>query len=128
MIERHFTMDRTMVGPDHAASLEPLGLQRLVKYIRGIEAAMGSPEKRLLDSEKAARGRLAKSIVARVEIPVGSIITADMLTVKGPGSGLQPRFLPRLYGVITPATIKADTLIPTEALQWTRASSGGSHG
>lgn len=122
VIERHFTIDRTMVGPDHAASLEPLGLQRLVKYIRGIETAMGSPEKRLLDSEKAVRERLAKSIVARVEIPAGSVMTADMLTVKGPGTGLKPRFLPQLCGVITPRAIKADTVIPVEALQWKRTS------
>lgn len=121
VVERHFTLDRTMPGPDHAASLEPLGLQRLVKYIRGIEVAMGSGEKRLLDSERPARRRLAKSVVACVDVAPGTIMTAEMLTVKGPGTGLAPRFIPQLCGVIAQTGLKADTLVPREALQWKRA-------
>lgn len=121
VIERHFTLDRTMPGPDHAASLEPLGLQRLVKYIRGIEVAMGSGEKRLLDAERPTRLRLAKSIAACVDVKPGTVITAEMLTVKGPGTGLAPRFIPRLCGVIARTEIKADTVVPREALHWERA-------
>ena len=79
-----------MIGPDHAASLEPMGLQRLVRNIRNIEKALGSPEKTMMPAERAVRDRLAKSIVARRDIPAGTKITADMLTVKGPGTGLKP--------------------------------------
>ncbi len=121
VIERHFTIDRTMIGPDHAASLEPEGLRKLIRNIRNIERALGSAEKRVLEEEWPVRTRLAKSIVARVEIPAGTVIRPEMLTVKGPGSGLQPRYLPLLVGLIAAETVPEDTLIPHSALEWKRA-------
>ncbi|MCC7371198.1 MAG: N-acetylneuraminate synthase family protein [Chloroflexi bacterium] len=120
VVERHFTIDRTMIGPDHAASLEPDGLKRLVRNIRNIEKALGSSEKRLLDAEKPVRDRLAKSVVAKQTIPAGTMITADMLTVKGPGSGLRPNTLPYLVGVVAESEIPGDTLVPNEAIKWRR--------
>ncbi len=121
VVERHFTIDRTMIGPDHAASLEPTGLQRLIRNIRNIEKALGSPEKRILEAEKKVRERLAKSIVARRDIPAGTRITADMLTVKGPGTGLKPGVMPLLVGVVAESPIPGDTLVPSEALRWRRS-------
>lgn len=118
VIERHFTMDRTMPGPDHAASLEQRGLHLLVRNVRNIEAALGSPEKRILDSEVPIRERLAKSIVAACDIQAGTEITPEMLTVKGPGSGISPRHLSLLVGVVSRRDIPADTLLPEEALTW----------
>ncbi|MDV2502416.1 MAG: N-acetylneuraminate synthase family protein [bacterium] len=120
IVERHFTLDRSMPGPDHAASLEPHGLKKLVRDIRNIEAAMGSPDKKVLDKERSVRARLAKSVVARQDIPAGTRITLDMLTVKGPGTGLPPYYLHRLEGVLAPHDIRADTLIPPEAVEWER--------
>jgi sialic acid synthase SpsE len=121
VVERHFTIDRTMIGPDHAASLEPMGLQRLVRNIRNIEKALGSPEKRVMESERKVRERLAKSIVARTDIPAGTVIRSDMLTVKGPGSGLKPGYMPLLVGVVAESPIREDTLVPREALRWRRS-------
>jgi sialic acid synthase SpsE len=121
VIERHFTIDRTMIGPDHAASLEPMGLQRLVRNIRNIEKALGSTEKKMLEAERPVRDRLAKSVVARNDIPAGTTITADMLTVKGPGTGLKPRMLPMLVGIVAENLIPGDTLVPAEALKWRRS-------
>ena len=121
VIERHFTIDRTMVGPDHAASLEPEGLRKLIRNIRNIERALGSNEKQVLYDERPVRERLAKSIVARVDIPAGSVVRAEMLTVKGPGTGLRPRYLPLLVGLIAGQAIAADTLVPVGALEWKRA-------
>jgi sialic acid synthase len=121
VVERHFTIDRTMIGPDHAASLEPDGLKRLVRNIRNIEKALGSPEKTMLEAERPVRERLAKSVVARQTIPAGTKITADMLTVKGPGSGLRPNKLPYLVGVVAEQEIAGDTLVPAEALKWRRS-------
>lgn len=120
VIERHFTIDRTMVGPDHAASLEPDGLRRLVRNIRNVEKALGSPEKQIVPGEWAVRERLAKSVVAACEIPTGTVIRADMLAVKGPGTGLKPAEMPRLCGLVAAEDIAADTLIPREALTWKR--------
>lgn len=121
VLERHFTVDRTMTGPDHAASLEPEGLRRLIRNIRNIERALGDGEKRMLPEERSVRDRLAKSIVAAREIPAGTVISADMLTVKGPGSGLLPRHLGDLCGLVAEQAILADTLVPVEALGWRRA-------
>src|SRR5215467_2902414 len=87
-VERHFTKDRTLPGPDHAASLEPQGLQKLIRDIRQIEMAMGSPVKAIAPAEVPVRARLGKSVVAAEDIPTGSVVTADMLTAKSPGEGI----------------------------------------
>ena len=118
VVERHFTLDRTLPGPDHAASLEPRGLELLIRNIRNIEAALGSPEKRLLPSERPVRERLAKSVAAARDIRAGARIAAADLAVKGPGTGISPRHLARLVGVVARRDVAADTLLPTEALEW----------
>lgn len=118
IVERHFTLDRTMRGPDHAASLEPRGLELLVRDIRHVDAALGVAAKRLLPSERPVRARLAKSVVAARDIPAGRVITRDDLAVKGPGTGISPRAIERLVGVTARQTVAADTLLPVEALEW----------
>lgn len=118
VVERHFTLDRTLPGPDHAASLEPRGLDLLVRDIRHVEVAMGSPQKRLLACEIPVRERLAKSLVAARDIPAGHVIRSEDLTVKGPGTGISPRYLEKVIGVVAPRNISADTVIPPEALEW----------
>jgi N-acetylneuraminate synthase len=115
-----------MRGPDHAASLEPRDFQTLVRSIREIEAALGSAEKRILDGEWPGRRRLAKSVAAARAIPAGTTIRSEMLTVKGPGTGISPRFLARLVGVVSRRDIAVDTLIPPEALEWTLDRATGS--
>ena len=65
--------------------------------------------------------RLAKSVVARRDISAGTTITADMLTVKGPGTGLKPAAMPLLVGVVAESPIREDTLVPAEALRWRRS-------
>jgi len=121
VIEKHFTVDRTMVGPDHAASLEPQGLEKMIKYIRHTESAFGTDQKFISDAEKEVRVRLAKSIVAKTNIPKGTVIAAHMITVKGPGSGLKPKYILQLCGKITPIDITEDSLVPAEALRWPTA-------
>ena len=118
IVERHFTLDRTLPGPDHAASLESLGLMRLISNIHDLEAAMGTGDKQINKAEAEVRKRLAKSIVARCEIKKGTTILPGMLTVKGPGDGLKPKYLPILFGKIARRTIKEDSLLPDEALEW----------
>jgi sialic acid synthase SpsE len=121
VVERHFTIDRTMIGPDHAASLEPDGLRRLIRNLRNIEKALGSPDKHVLDGEWSVRERLAKSVVAAAEIPAGTRIIEEMLTVKGPGTGLKPVYLGSLVGRVAQQPIGRDTIIPKEALSWPMA-------
>jgi sialic acid synthase len=123
VVERHFTKDRTLPGPDHAASLEPIGLAKLVRDIRHIEAALGSPDKRLEPSEVPVRMRLAKSVVAAQHIPAGAVVRETMLTVKGPGDGIPATHLGRLIGRVAAVEVPHDTLLPREALDWDLAPS-----
>jgi sialic acid synthase len=118
VVERHFTKDRTLPGPDHAASLEPIGLEKLVRDIRHIEMAMGSSDKRLADSETAVRARLAKSVVAAQRIPAGATLRSEMLVAKGPGDGIPPNHLARLIGRVAAVEVPPDTLLPADALEW----------
>ena len=118
VVERHFTRDRTLPGPDHAASLEPQGLEKLVRDIREIEAAMGSAEKRVADSEVPVRARLGKSVVAAQHIPAGAIVSAEMLTAKSPGDGISANHLAELIGRVAAVEVLADTLLPVAALSW----------
>lgn len=90
VIEKHFTLDRSMDGPDHAASLEPDELKQMVKSIRNIEKAMGDGEKKPSKSEKKNIEIARKSIVANQEIKKGDFLTKDNLAVKRPGSGISP--------------------------------------
>ncbi|MFY9462472.1 MAG: N-acetylneuraminate synthase family protein, partial [Candidatus Sungiibacteriota bacterium] len=119
VIEKHFTLDRAMRGPDHAASLEPEGLRRVVKYIKvAVDPAMGDGVKKITENELKSRAKLAKSVAARMAIPKGAVITADMLAIKGPGTGLKPKYAKTLVGKTAKANIGEDTLVPTEALEW----------
>jgi len=119
VIERHISLDRTLPGPDHAASLDPFGLERMIVHIReDVEPAIGTAEKKITDAEWKARERLSKSIVATCDIAAGCVIQPEMLTVKGPGTGLKPKYLSALCGKVARRDIKADTLVPKEALEW----------
>lgn len=117
VIERHFTLDRTMKGPDHAASLTPEGMTRLVQSIRKIETAMGDGKKEILDIEKPIRDKLGKSIVANREIPRGKVIETGDLIVKCPGTGINPFRINELIGKVASKTIGTDELIKEEMLE-----------
>ncbi|MBC8255932.1 MAG: N-acetylneuraminate synthase family protein [Candidatus Marinimicrobia bacterium] len=118
IIERHFTLDRTMKGGDHAASLEPQGFSKMVRDIHHIEEAMGSTEKKVQDSEAPVFRKLSKSIVSAVDINSGDTITADMLTTKGPGTGISPIRLNELIGKICKINIPTDQVIMEDDIQW----------
>lgn len=90
IIEKHLTLDRTMEGPDHSASLEPDELERMVTSIRNIEKAMGSGEKRVTESEIENRTIARKSIVASRDIHMGEVLSEENLTTKRPGGGISP--------------------------------------
>lgn len=117
VVERHFTIERTMKGPDHAASLEPQGLYKLVRDIHAYEKSLGSFEKRCLESEKPIRERLAKSLVSTRDIQKGAVITEEMLTEKSPGNGMPPYRIKEIIGRKAKITIKADTAIAKESVE-----------
>lgn len=98
VIEKHFTLDKNMEGPDHKASLEPNELKAMVTSIRHIEDALGSGHKEVSNSERKNIAIARKSIVAVCPIKKGEIFTEDNLTVKRPGDGLSPMKWPDIIG------------------------------
>jgi sialic acid synthase SpsE len=111
IIEKHFTLDRTLPGPDHQASLEPAELKSLVDGVRNIEEALGDGVKRLMPSEIGNRDVARKSIVARVPISVGQVLNEENLTTKRPGTGISPMEWSNLLGKKALRDYSADELI-----------------
>lgn len=108
ILEKHLTLDRTLPGPDHAASLEPQGMEKLIRDIRHAEQALGRPQKSLSTMEQLNRQLLRKSLAAAVDLPAGSIITPSLVKVIGPGKGLSPQRLNELLGKTIRRAIKQD--------------------
>jgi len=111
VIEKHFTLDRSLPGPDHAASLEPNELKAMVDSIRNIEQAMGDGIKRPSQSESPTRAVARKSIVAATDIMQGEILNESNLTVKRPGTGISPAMWDELIGRRASRSYVADELI-----------------
>lgn len=111
MIEKHFTLDKNMEGPDHKASLEPGELQAMVKAIRNIESALGNGEKKPSESEKKNIDIARKSIVARCDIRKGETYTEENLTTKRPGKGISPMRWNEIIGQKAIRNFSADELI-----------------
>jgi len=111
VIEKHFTLDKSLPGPDHQASLEPEELKQMIKAIREVEKAMGDGNKMPTEEEKQIQKVARRSIVSRVDIPQGTIITEEMLAIKRPGTGLEPKFLDMVIGARAKVNIFTDELI-----------------
>ena len=108
MIEKHFTLNRSLPGPDHAASLEPGELAALVRGIRRIEQALGRPVKRGTASEAANIAVARKSIVAARPIAAGEFFSDANLTAKRPGTGMSPMRWDEVIGRAAPRDFAAD--------------------
>lgn len=111
VIEKHFTLDRNLPGPDHQASLEPHELKAMVDGIRHIERALGDGIKRPSASELKNKPIARKSIVARRAIAAGEVFSADNLAAKRPGTGLSPMRWDEVIGRTAPRAFAADELI-----------------
>ena len=110
-IEKHFTLDKTMEGPDHKASLEPDELKNMVTSIRNIELALGSSLKKPSQSETPNIEVARKSVVAKTNIKAGEFLTENNLTVKRAGKGISPMRWDEIIGTIAQKDYKEDELI-----------------
>lgn len=110
-IEKHFTLDKTMEGPDHRASLEPHELKAMVDAIRNIEVSIGDGIKKRTASEEKNCGVARKSIVAKCEIKKGETFTVENLTVKRPGTGISPMEWYEVLGKTANCDYQQDQLI-----------------
>jgi N,N'-diacetyllegionaminate synthase len=111
VIEKHFTLDRNMEGPDHKASLEPDELKAMINAIRNVEVALGTGDKKLAESEKKNITIARKSIIAKQNIKKGEIFTEDNLTVKRPGNGISPMQWFEVMGKAATRDFEEDELI-----------------
>ena len=125
VIERHFTMDRNMEGPDHAASLEAEEFKRLVSGVREIEAAMGQAyEKRALSQgEMINRENLAKSLVSSKPLKAGHVITSEDVSVKSPGQGISPQSFYDLIGKTLQRDMQEEDFFYASDISATKTSS-----
>ena len=112
--EKHFTLDRKRTGPDHPTALEPDELNNYIQAIRHAETALGSPVKRPQPSEEENHVMARRSIHARIDIPRGTVITADMLVVKRPALGIHPAQEHLAVGRVARRDIMADEWITWE--------------
>jgi N,N'-diacetyllegionaminate synthase len=117
VVEKHLTLDRSLSGPDHKASIEPDEFKRMVSAIREIESALGDGEKKMQLCEASIRDVVRKSIVSAKKISSGSIITEDMLAIKRPGTGIEPKYLKNILGKSAVCGIKKDTVITWDMIQ-----------
>ncbi len=111
VIEKHFTLDRNLPGPDHQASLEPAELKAMVTAIRNIEVALGDGIKRLTPSEARNQPIARKSLVASLPIKAGEVFSAQNVTTKRPGTGISPMRWDEVMGKKASRDFAADELI-----------------
>ena len=116
VIEKHFTLDQSMTGPDHKASLNPHQLKDMIQKIRNIEKSFGDgikkPHRLELDTASVAR----RSLVAARTIPRGTVLQREDIEIKRPGPGLMPSQLNAVLGRETLVEIKSDSLLSMEML------------
>lgn len=116
-LEKHYTVDKTLPGsPDHHLSVDPGDLRAMVDGIRTIEKALGKATKSLEPLERDAFLYARRSVTSKVAIPRGTRVTADMLTYKRPGTGIDPRHTAHVVGRVAGIDIAADTTLTWEML------------
>jgi N,N'-diacetyllegionaminate synthase len=111
ILEKHFTVDRTLPGPDQAFSLEEKQLGQFITAAREAQAAMGTPRRQLLPCEHEVRNVSRGSVVSAIDIPFGTVLTPAMLRIKRPGGGIEPARIKDVIGTRALADIPADTRI-----------------
>jgi len=116
-IEKHYTLDRTMKGPDHIASVEPRGLELILKYTRSLEAAIGNDKKELNPVEYSAKEKYGYSCVAKQKILKGERITLEKITYKVPGTGLKPSDVDLILNKVSNKMIYEDQEIQIDDIE-----------
>ena len=116
VIEKHFTLNHTWKGTDHALSLEPIGMQKMIRDLHRARIALGDGVKRLLPSEAGAVMKMGKKLVAFRRLPAGHVLTEGDIAVKSPGDGLPPTELERIVGRALLQALDTDDAITLDVL------------
>lgn len=122
VLEKHFTLDKAMEGPDHSSSLNPAEFKELVQGIRAVEAALGSAVKSPSAAEIANTQGMRRSVVLATDLPKGTVLQKAHLTFKRPATGIAPQRLEEVIGKVLTTDLAADTILQEEhlAVQVTR--------
>lgn len=116
VIEKHFTLDRNLPGPDHQSSLEPAELAQFIRGVRAIEAALGTGRKKPAACEIDTAAVVRKSLVAACDLPAGTVLTEDCVAARRPGTGLPPGMRPHILNRTLRTGVRAGTLLDLEML------------
>ena len=116
IVEKHFTLNRAMKGTDHAFSLEPVGLRKMVRDLERTHKAMGNGVKKVYDSEKAPIIKMGKSLVIARDLPAGHVLGREDIVMKSPGGGIPPFELDKVLGHATLKPLHADDFLSFEVL------------
>jgi len=117
VVEKHFTLNRAMKGTDHAFSLEPTGMRKLVRDLGRARIALGSDEKHMYPSEVGPGVKMGKKLVARHDISAGQVLEAKDVAMKSPGDGLAPYRLPEVLGRSLVQSLRVDDPITEDLLE-----------
>jgi N-acetylneuraminate synthase/sialic acid synthase len=121
IIEKHFTLNRAMKGTDHAFSLEPVGLRKMVRDLERTHKAMGDGVKKIYDSERAPIVKMGKSLVVARDLPSGHVLRAEDIVMKSPGGGIPPYELDAVIGRVTLKPLHEDDFLSLDVLSNTDA-------
>ena len=116
VVEKHFTLNRAMKGTDHAFSLEPAGMRKMVRDLERTRLALGDGVKKIHGSERAPILKMGKSLVAAHDLPAGHVLTRTDIVLKSPGGGIPPYELEQVIGLATTKALHADDFLSVDAL------------
>ena len=117
VVEKHFTLDKDLPGPDHKASLEPDELEEMVVAIRDVEKALGDGIKIPTKEEEEIKKVARRSVVAKIDIPKGTTVAEDMLDVKRPGTGITPKYMDIIVGKKAEENIRKDEIVTWKVVE-----------
>ncbi|WP_405289640.1 N-acetylneuraminate synthase [Methanobrevibacter sp.] len=117
VVEKHFTLDKTLEGPDHKASLNPEEFKAMVDAIRNVEVAMGDGIRKFSENEKNIKKVARKSIILNNDIKKGTVLKKEMLSIKRPGTGIEPKYLNEVIGKIANKDLNSSVILQWEDLE-----------
>jgi sialic acid synthase len=125
VIEKHFTLSRSMKGTDHSFSLEPVGMKKMVRDLERVQLALGDGRKKVYASEASPMLKMGKKLVVTRDLPAGHVLAAADVTAKSPGDGLPPYRLDEILGKALTRELHADDAVTTDLLSEATPTSAG---
>ena len=125
VIEKHFTLSRSMKGTDHSFSLEPVGMKKMVRDLGRVRVALGDGRKKVYASEASPLLKMGKKLAAARDLPAGHVLTAADVAVKSPGDGLPPYYLDQILGQALVRELRTEESITLDLLEQPKATAAG---